>query len=266
VSADDHLIVQNLQKVFTTGRGERQVVAIENLSLRVKSGQFCSIIGPSGCGKSTFLRIAAGLMEPTSGTVSMSNGTRPHDAQRAKQIGFVFQEPGLLPWKTVADNVEVPFHVNRRANRPRKATTPELLDLVGLRAFADAYPRQLSGGMQQRVAIARALAFDPVLLLMDEPFGALDEITRQAMRYELLRIWEYTKKTVIFVTHSIHEAIILSDIVVVMSPRPGRVRGTVSISLERPRTEAIERAPEFIQYTDRLKRLLREEENDGTGN
>jgi NitT/TauT family transport system ATP-binding protein len=265
VSADDHLIVQNLLKVFRTGRGERQVVAIDNLSLRVKSGQFCSIVGPSGCGKSTFLRIAAGLVEPTSGTVSMGNETGPHDMQRAKQIGFVFQEPGLLPWKTVSGNVDVPFQVNRRANRPRGRSTAEMLELVGLTPFADAYPYQLSGGMQQRVAIARALAFDPVLLLMDEPFGALDEITRQSMRYELLRIWELTKKTVIFVTHSIPEAIILSDVVVVLSPRPGRVRGTVTIDLERPRTEAIERTPEFLHYTDRLKRLLREEVDNGTG-
>jgi NitT/TauT family transport system ATP-binding protein len=264
VTTDDHLVVQNLHKVFTTGRGERQVVAIENLNLRVKAGQFCSIIGPSGCGKSTFLRIAGGLVEPTSGAVTMRNGAGPHQAQRAKQIGFVFQEAGLLPWKTVADNVELPFQVNRRANRPRRASTREMLDLVGLGAFADAYPYQLSGGMQQRVAIARALSFDPVLLLMDEPFGALDEITRQAMRYELLRIWEQTRKTVIFVTHSIPEAIILSDVVVAMSPRPGRVRGTVTIDLPRPRSEVIERTPEFLEYTDRLKRLLREEVDDGT--
>lgn len=259
MTAQVHIVVQNLGKVFTTGKGERQVTALENLNLRVKEGQFFSVLGPSGCGKSTFLRIVGGLIEPTGGSVSIGNGTGPRDAQRAKEIGFVFQEPGLLPWKTVADNIKMPLQLNRKANRPRQHTTKELLELVGLEAFADAYPHQLSGGMQQRVAIARALAFDPKLLLMDEPFGALDAITRQLMRYELLRIWERAQKTVLFVTHSIPEAIVLSDAVAVISPRPGRLRGIVEIDLPRPRTEEIERTPKFLDYVDSLTHLLREE-------
>jgi NitT/TauT family transport system ATP-binding protein len=164
----------------------------------------------------------------------------------------------------VAGNIELPLEVNRKANRQLQHSTQELLELVGLAAFKDAYPYQLSGGMQQRVAIARALSFDPRILLMDEPFGALDEITRAAMRYELLRIWERSRKTVVFVTHSIAESIILSDAVAVMSARPGRVRGVVEIKLPRPRTEDVERTPEFLDYYEKLKRLLGEDGNGGT--
>lgn len=266
MSTQNHIVVQNLRKVFTAGKGQRQVIALENVNLMVREAQFFSVLGPSGCGKSTLLRITGGLISPTEGLVTMDNGEAPCEAQRAKEIGFVFQEPGLLPWKTVAENVELPLHLNRKANRPRRHTTAELLDLVGLTAFADAYPHQLSGGMQQRVSIARALAFNPRLLLMDEPFGALDLITRQAMRYELLRIWEHTHKTVLFVTHSIEEAIILSDAVAVMSPRPGRVRGIVPIALPRPRTEEMEHNAEFLDYIDRLKHLLRPEADHETSN
>jgi NitT/TauT family transport system ATP-binding protein len=260
----DQIVVQNLNKVFSSGKGQIQVKALDNVHMRVGAGQFYSVLGPSGCGKSTMLRIMAGLVEPTSGKVIIGDGEGPHDAQRAKEFGFVFQDPGLLPWKTVAGNIELPREVNRKANRPLQHTTKDLLELVGLTAFKDAYPHQLSGGMQQRVAIARALSFDPRILLMDEPFGALDEITRAAMRYELLRIWERSRKTVVFVTHSIPEAIILSDVVAVMSARPGRVRGIVEINLPRPRSEEIERAPEFLAAAEKLKRLLREEPNGGT--
>jgi len=266
MATQNHIIIEKLDKVFTTGRGERQVVALDKLDLRVKEGQFFSVLGPSGCGKSTLLRIVGGLIEPTAGTVTMGNDTGPHDAQRAKEIGFVFQEPGLLPWTTVVGNIEMPLKINRKANRPHQRTIEELLELVGLEAFADAYPYQLSGGMQQRTGIARALAFDPQLLLMDEPFGALDAITRSQMRYELVRIWERAKKTVLFVTHSIVESIILSDIVAVMSPRPGRVRGLVEIDLPRPRTEEMERTSEFLNYADRIAHLLREEEDRGKDN
>jgi len=259
LAVQDQIVIQNLVKVFDGGKGQQPVRALDNVFLRITSGQFFSVLGPSGCGKSTMLRIMGGLIEPTSGKITVGDGEGPHDAQRAKEIGFVFQTAGLLPWKSVQGNIELPFELNRKANRPRQHTTAELIELVGLSAFANALPHQLSGGMQQRVAIARALAFDPRLLLMDEPFGALDEITRATMRYELLRIWERSRKTVVFVTHSIAEAIILSDSVAVMSARPGRVLGVVEINLPRPRTEEIERTPEFLTYADRLKRLLREE-------
>ncbi|MCC7161009.1 MAG: ABC transporter ATP-binding protein [Anaerolineae bacterium] len=264
MSAQDQIVIQNLNKVFASGKGQIQVRALDNVYLRIGAGQFYSVLGPSGCGKSTMLRIMGGLIEPTTGKVTIGNGETPHHAQRAKEFGFVFQDPGLLPWKTVAGNIEVPLTVNRKANKPLQHSTAELLELVGLSAFKDAYPYQLSGGMQQRVAIARALSFDPRILLMDEPFGALDEITRAAMRYELLRIWERSRKTVVFVTHSIPESIILSDVVAVMSARPGRVRGVVEIKLPRPRTEEIERTPEFLEYHEKLKRLLREDGNGGT--
>lgn len=259
--AQDQIVIQDLSKVFSSGKGEMQVSALANVHLRVGAGQFFSVLGPSGCGKSTMLRIMGGLIEPTVGEVIIGDGEGPHDAQRAKEFGFVFQDPGLLPWKTVAGNIELPVQVNRKANRPLQHSTAELLELVGLEAFKNAYPFQLSGGMQQRVAIARALSFDPRILLMDEPFGALDEITRATMRYELLRIWERSRKTVVFVTHSIQESIILSDAVAVMSARPGRVRGVVEIRLPRPRSEEIERTPEFLEYVGRLKRLLKEDEN-----
>lgn len=264
MSVQDQIVIQNLNKIFTSGKGQMEVKALDNVYLRIGAGQFYSVLGPSGCGKSTMLRIMGGLEEPSTGKVTIGNGEGPHDAQRAKKFGFVFQDPGLLPWKTVAGNIELPLTVNRKANQPLQHTTAELLELVGLSAFKEAYPYQLSGGMQQRVAIARALSFDPRILLMDEPFGALDEITRATMRYELLRIWDRSRKTVVFVTHSIAEAIILSDAVAVMSARPGRVRGVVEIKLPRPRTEEIERTPEFLEYAEKLKRLLREDGNGGT--
>ncbi len=259
MAVEDQIVVQNLNKVFSSGKGQIEVKALDNVYLRIGAGQFYSVLGPSGCGKSTMLRIMGGLVEPTTGKVTIGNGETPHDAQRGKEFGFVFQDPGLLPWKTVEGNIELPLEVNKKANHPLEHSTKELLELVGLAAFKDAYPYQLSGGMQQRVAIARALSFNPRILLMDEPFGALDEITRAAMRYELLRIWEKSRKTVVFVTHSIAESIILSDSVAVMSARPGRVRGVVEIHLPRPRTEEVERTPEFLEYSDKLKRLLRED-------
>lgn len=256
--SQDQITVRNLDMVFTTSKGAGRVRALQGLNLSIPSGQFFSVLGPSGCGKSTLLRIVGGLIVPTNGTVKIGNDTGPRKAQRAKEIGFVFQNPGLLPWKTVKGNIELPLELNRKANRPLQQTSEELIELVGLKRFADAYPHQLSGGMQQRVAIARALAFNPKLLLMDEPFGALDAITRQAMRYELLRIWEAEQKTVIFVTHSIPEAIVLSDSVAVLSTRPGRLRGIVHIDLPRPRTEEMEQTPEFLEYVSELTRLLKE--------
>jgi NitT/TauT family transport system ATP-binding protein len=229
--------------------------ALRDVDLTVERGEFVSVVGVSGCGKSTLLRIIGGLLEPTEGTVDLA-GLPPREAQRQKNLGFVFQDAALLPWLNVVDNVELPLKVNRRANRSRPRGTDELLELVGLQRFADAFPHELSGGMQQRVAIARALVHYPSILLMDEPFGALDELTRAHMRYELLRIWSRTGKTVLFVTHSIAEAIALSDRVVVMGGPPGRVLVMVRIELPRPRDESVERSSHFLDYAARLRAAL----------
>lgn len=251
-----HVSLQGLSHVFTDGREPLHV--LDDVSIDVPRGQFTSIIGPSGCGKSTLLRIVGGLLEPSAGAVVI-DGAGPHDAQRRHDIGIVFQEPALLPWRTVAGNVRLPLEID--GSRRRGTNAESLLDLVGLSEFRDYYPHQLSGGMSQRVAIARALAVDPTLLLMDEPFGALDEITRGAMRYELLRIWASqaeaaARKTVLFVTHSITEAIVMSDRIVVINGRPGRVVADVAVELPRPRTQEIERGAPFLDYADHLRSLL----------
>ena len=262
---DRHVAIEGLTHVFD--RGNRPLTALSDVSLRVGWGEFVSVIGVSGCGKSTLLRLIGGLLQPTAGRVDVAGAT-PAEAQRRKAIGYVFQDPSLLPWRTVLANAALPLEVNRggghgHAGRQAHRRDPrELLDLVGLREFEGYYPRELSGGMQQRVALARALVFEPSLLLMDEPFGALDEITRRAMRYELLRIWQagdgaVGRKTVVFVTHSIPEAITLSDRVVVMSEAPGTVRAIIDIDLPRPRDVEMETQPAFLDYVVRLRRLLR---------
>jgi len=252
--ARGHVVVDRVAKTFQTQ--DTSVEAIREVSLAIRENEFVTLIGPSGCGKSTLLRIVGGLIEATTGRVEL-RGRSAQEAQRTKDIGFVFQQPALLPWRTVSANVELGLELNKGAGAERLCSTDEILALVGLAAFAKAHPYQLSGGMQQRVAIARALIFDPALLLMDEPFGALDEITRAGMRYELLRIWGDTRKTVLFVTHSIPEAIVLSDRVVVMSPRPGEVREIIDVTLPRPRNEDMESAPEFVRIAERLRHLLR---------
>jgi NitT/TauT family transport system ATP-binding protein len=258
--AGSHVTVAGLTQVFQ--RGSRPFTALNNVNLRVGRGEFISVIGPSGCGKSTLLRLVGGLLQPTAGRVDLAGAT-PAESQRRKAIGYVFQDASLLPWRTVVANVALPLEVNRRPRGGGRRRDPrDLLELVGLSQFEGYYPRELSGGMQQRVALARALVFEPSLLLMDEPFGALDEITRRAMRYELLRIWQAhngqdaDRKTVIFVTHSISEAITLSDRVVVMSGSPGTVRAVIEIDLPRPRDEDMETQPAFLDYAVRLRRLL----------
>ena len=241
----------------------RTLTALADVSLSVDAGEFLAVIGPSGCGKTTLLRTIGGLLTATSGSVRIA-GETPAAAGRAKQVGYVFQDASLLPWRTVLENVRLPLEVNRR-NHPSTHLRPErLLELMRLEEFRDYYPRQLSGGMQQRVSLARTLIFDPSLLLMDEPFGALDEITREAMRYELLRIWQSPltnggrRKTVVFVTHSIAEAALLADRVAVLTAAPGRVKAVVEVDLPRPRTEATEASDDFQRYTARLRSLLRE--------
>ena len=271
VDTGEHVAIEGLTQVFD--RGNRPLTALSNVNLRVGRGEFVSVIGPSGCGKSTLLRLIGGLLQPTEGRVDLAGAT-PAEAQRRKAIGYVFQDPSLLPWRSVIANVTLPLEVNRRSRGEDRRQSPhDLLHLVGLSQFEGYYPRELSGGMQQRVALARALVFEPSLLLMDEPFGALDEITRRAMRYELLHIWQAGdraparggsapggsgRKTVVFVTHSIPEAITLSDRVVVMSGSPGTVRAVIDIDLPRPRDEDMETEPPFLDYVVRLRRLLGE--------
>ena len=252
---EPHVEIQDVGMVYEAA--DRSLVALAGINLSLARGEFVSIIGPSGCGKSTLLRIVGGLQSPTSGRVAI-DGAPPREAQRRKQIGFVFQDPSLMPWRNVIDNVRLPLQVNKRATQ----TDPErLVDLVGLSQFRRYYPHQLSGGMQQRVALARSFTTSPSLLLMDEPFGALDEITRAAMRYELLRVWRSEVAasgcTVLLVTHSIAEAVLLSDRVVVLTPQPGRIAEMLDIDLPRPRPEETEETPEFLQYTRRLRSLLR---------
>ena len=221
--------VRGLDKTFATREGE--LAALVGIDLDVAAGEFVSLIGPSGCGKSTLMRLVADLEEPTAGTVQVF-GKTPRQARLDQDYGIAFQQAGLLPWRTVADNVAVPLVLHHVGRAEREARVAELLEMVSLGEFADRYPDQLSGGMQQRVAIARALAEQPRLLLMDEPFGALDEMTRERMQTELVRICAETGAAVLFVTHSIPEAVFLSDRVVVMSARPGRIARTVPMRLD----------------------------------
>ncbi|KQM80950.1 ABC transporter ATP-binding protein [Agromyces sp. Leaf222] len=220
--------VKAVDKVFETRGG--QVHALEGIDLEVAAGEFVSLIGPSGCGKSTLMRLIADLDAPSAGAITVF-GKTPAQARLDQEYGIAFQQAGLLPWRTVAANVALPLELHGVASADRKAKVEQLLDMVGLADFADRYPDQLSGGMQQRVAIARSLAEQPRLLLMDEPFGALDEMTREKMQSDLVRISAETGAAVVFVTHSIPEAVFLSDRVVVMSPRPGRIREIVPMRL-----------------------------------
>jgi len=236
------------------------VEALRPTSLQIGDGEFVSVIGPSGCGKSTMLRLMAGLVPPTTGTVAIDGVVV--DAPSAK-TGFAFQTPVMLKWRTVFKNVMFPYEVLARqglatgGREQYEDRARGLLSLVGLDGFENAYPKELSGGMQQRVAICRALMHDPQVLLMDEPFGALDEFNREKMNEELLRIWEETRKTVVFVTHNIGEAVFLSDRVIVMSPRPGEVRGIVPIELERPRGLTVVDTKEFLDHVVAVRSLLR---------
>jgi NitT/TauT family transport system ATP-binding protein len=258
LSNESHIQIEGIEAVYDTTLPP--LAALQGIDLDIAPGEFVSIIGPSGCGKSTLLRIIGGLQAPTRGRVLIA-GKAPREAQREKSIGFVFQDPSLLPWRRVIDNVKLPLQVNKR---PRGLDPEYLVNLVGLGGFHEYYPHQLSGGMQQRVAIARSLVTSPSLLLMDEPFGALDEITRAAMRFELLRVWRASETqgaqrlTVVFVTHSIPEALLLSDRVVVMTPQPGRIAGVLDVDLPRPRDEELEFEPAFVEQARRLRSLLRE--------
>lgn len=247
--------VSGVGKVFQVAGGSR-VDALVDIDLDIAKGEFVSLIGPSGCGKSTLLRLIADLIQPTGGTVTV-NGKSAHQARLDQDYGMAFQQSGLFEWRSVERNIELPLELKGWDKARRRARSREMLELVKLTDFATHMPWQLSGGMQQRVAIARALAAHPELLLMDEPFGALDEMTREHMQAELLRICADTGTTVVFVTHSIPEAVYLADRVVVMSPRPGRITGVVDVGLGRDRTELTREATAFFERVTEVREALR---------
>jgi NitT/TauT family transport system ATP-binding protein len=232
-----------------------QTTALQGIDLEIGEREFVSLIGPSGCGKSTLLRIIGDLIDPSSGTVVV-NGKSARQARRDRDYGIVFQDPVLYDWRTVAKNVALPLEMARWPRQKRNERVREMLDLVELQGFESHRPWQLSGGMQQRVSIARALSFDPALLLMDEPFGALDEMTRERLNIELLKIWEASGSTIVFVTHSIAEAVFVSTRVVVMSPRPGRISEVIPIDLPQPRTATTREEPHFFELVTRVREAL----------
>jgi NitT/TauT family transport system ATP-binding protein len=233
----------------------RDVTAIKSLDLDVRSGEFLTLLGPSGCGKSTLLRVVADLLAPSKGNIQVLS-TSPRTARERRDIGFVFQDAALLPWRTVLQNVELPLQVGGGIRRKGRRSPAELLELVGLKDRLNAWPHELSGGQRQRVSIARALASDPKILLMDEPFGALDEITRDRLNEEIRRVWAETGVTILFVTHSIHEAAFLGQRVLMLAANPGRVRQIVPVELPEDRSLAVRESPEFTQLTAQLRRLL----------
>ena len=234
---------------------QRDVTAIQGLDIDIASGEFVTLLGPSGCGKSTFLRVVADLIAPSRGRIDVLS-TTPQAARQQRDIGFVFQDPALLPWRTALQNVQLPLQVGGGAARKGRRGARELLEMVGLKDRENAYPHELSGGQRQRVSIARALVSDPKILLMDEPFGALDEITRDRLNEELRRVWKETGLTILFVTHSIHEAAYLGQRVLMLASNPGRVREIVPVDLPEDRTLAARETPEFIRLTAHLRRVL----------
>jgi NitT/TauT family transport system ATP-binding protein len=246
--------VAGVSKVFESAGG--RTTALEGIDLAIQPGEFVSLIGPSGCGKSTLLRVIGDLTAPTAGSVTV-NGKSARQARQDRDYGIVFQAPVLFDWRSVQANVALPLEVKGVSGADRSRRVQAMLELVELADFAKHYPYQLSGGMQQRVSIARALALEPSILLMDEPFGALDEMTRERMNSEVQRIWQQTGTTVVFVTHSIPEAVFLSSKVVVMSPRPGRIVRVIDVDLPRPRTDDTRETPRYFELITEVRETLR---------
>jgi NitT/TauT family transport system ATP-binding protein len=248
------ITAKNLNLTFETSDGP--VHALKDVSLDIQKGEFVSFIGPSGCGKTTFLRCIAGLETPTSGDISV-NGMTPDEARKARAYGYVFQAAGLYPWRTIGGNISLPLEIMGFSKAEQRERVNRVMDLVDLGGFEKRFPWQLSGGMQQRASIARALAFDADILLMDEPFGALDEIVRDHLNEQLLKLWARTEKTIAFVTHSIPEAVYLSTKIVVMSPRPGRITDVIDSPLPKDRPLDIRDSAEFIEISHRVRDGLR---------
>jgi len=248
------IAAEGLNLVFETA--DAPVHALKDVDLSIRRGEFVSLIGPSGCGKTTLLRVIADLERPTGGSITV-NGMSPDEARRARAYGYVFQAAALYPWRTIARNIALPLEIMGIDRAEQKRRIDQGLDLVGLTGFGGKFPWQLSGGMQQRASIARALSFDPDLLLMDEPFGALDEIVRDHLNAELLKLWAKTDKTIVFVTHSIPEAVFLSTRIVVMSPRPGRIHEIIDCDLGPDRPLDIRDTPEFLKIAHQVREGLR---------
>ncbi|MDX2485654.1 MAG: ABC transporter ATP-binding protein [Pseudodonghicola sp.] len=254
VAAPPVIEARGVDLTFQTNDGP--VHALKDVNLTINKGDFVSFIGPSGCGKTTFLRVMAALEQPTGGTVTV-NGMTPDEARRNRAYGYVFQAAGLYPWRTIAKNIMLPLEIMGYSRAQREERVQKVLQLVDLEGFGEKFPWQLSGGMQQRASIARALAFDADILLMDEPFGALDEIVRDHLNEQLLKLWARTNKTIGFVTHSIPEAVYLSTRIVVMSPRPGRITDVIESTLPKERPLEIRDSPEFIEIAHRVREGLR---------
>ena len=255
-SAPKRLVVDARDISLTFETADGRVDALSNVSLQVAEREFVSFIGPSGCGKTTMLRVIADLQRPSSGTL-LVNGMSAEDARLARSYGYVFQAPALFPWRTIEKNLKLPLEIMGFSETEQQQRAERYLSLVNLTGFERKFPWQLSGGMQQRVSIARALSFDPAMLLMDEPFGALDEIVRDHLNEQLLRLWNQTGKTVVFVTHSIPEAVFLSTKIVVMSPRPGRIIDIIDCDFPSDRSLEIRETPEFVKIAQRVRTGLR---------
>ena len=245
------IMLKDIGMVYRTNDG-RDVTALTGVTLDIEKGEFVSLVGPSGCGKTTLLRIIADLLTPSSGDIKIS-GESPHDARLKRRYGIVFQSAVLYEWRTVKKNIMLPLEIMHVPLKEQSERADKMLELVGLTEFANHYPHQLSGGMQQRVGIARALAIQPEILLMDEPFSALDEFTREKLHIDLLKIWRKTNKTIVFVTHNIQESVFLSDKVCVLSPHPGRLSAVVDINLPRPRTMEMKSTPEFTELVAKVR-------------
>lgn len=243
--------IKNLTKIYANNNGE-EIKALSNVSLDINEGEFISLLGPSGCGKSTMLRMIADMLDPTEGSI-LINGETPKDTRLKQKFGMVFQTPVLYDWRTVRRNICLPMEIVGIPKKERTARIDKQLELVGLEKFGEKYPFELSGGMQQRVGISRALALNPEILLMDEPFSALDEFTREKLNEDVLKIWQKTNKTIIFVTHNIAESVFMSDRVVVLSPHPGRVSAVVDIDLPRPRTAEMRESKEFYDLVSKIR-------------